>query len=58
MVGDETKNVAPVIMGLLGAALIAVAFLYDAPAWVYFAVLFGSLGAFGIYKRFFEKNQQ
>ena len=34
MVKDKTKGVASVIMGLLGVALIGVAFLYDASAWV------------------------
>ena len=58
MVKDKKKDVAPVIMGLLGATSIGVAFLYDAFSWVYFVILFGLLTGVGIYKRFFEKDQQ
>jgi hypothetical protein len=55
MTENETTDIVPVIMGMLDAVLIAVAFIRGASAWVYLVILLGWFAGVHLCRWFFSE---
>lgn len=58
MVWNKAKHALPVIVGMVDAVLIAVAYLHGAPAWVCFVILSAWWAGVPLYKRCFEEVER
>jgi hypothetical protein len=53
---SKTKRARPVVIGMVAAVLLAVAFLCGASVWTYIVILLGWWAGVYFCKRFFEEG--
>lgn len=58
MVSSKAKYALPMIVGILDAVLIGVAYFNAAPAWVYFVLLSAWWAGMPLYKRCFDEVER
>ena len=58
MIWSKTKCALPILVGILDAVLVGVAYLNAAPAWVYFVILSAWWAGMLLYKRCFDEVER